>query len=104
MKAMRKGSDRRDRIFRRDAYRCVYCGTVLPPEELSVDHVEPRVKGGDGSEGNLVTSCLACNRAKGGMTAWAFLRRQPALRENFLRHADAVWPRLRRAVEEAALD
>jgi hypothetical protein len=69
---------------------------------LTLDHVEPRVKGGDASEGNLVTCCRACNRAKGGEAAWSFLARHPELRANFLANASAVWPRLRRAVEEAA--
>lgn len=100
----RRPETRRERIFRRDAYRCVYCGTQHPPEDLSLDHVEPRMRGGDHSEGNLVTCCVACNRAKGGQSAWAFLARQRELRENFLRLAGSVWPRLRRAVEEAALD
>lgn len=100
----RSAETRRERIFRRDQYRCVYCDEVFPPEELSLDHVEPRMRGGDSSEGNLVTCCLACNRAKGGKAAWAFLARQREMRENFLRLAGSVWPRLRRAVEEAAKD
>lgn len=93
---------RRERIFRRDGYRCVYCGATPVPEDLTLDHVQPRVRGGDQSDGNLVTCCRGCNAAKGGKTAWAFLARQPELRRNFLRYATSVWPRLRRAVEEAA--
>ena len=95
---------RRDRIFRRDGYTCVYCAERFPAEELSLDHVEPRVKGGDSSDGNLVTSCTACNRAKAGKPAWAYLARERHLRENFLRLATGVWPRLRRAIEEAATE
>lgn len=93
---------RRDRIFSRDEYLCVYCARVLPANELTLDHVEPRLKGGDRSDGNLVTCCRPCNTAKGGTPAWAFLARQPERRANFLRHARSVWPRLRRAIEEAA--
>jgi hypothetical protein len=92
---------KRDRVFHRDAYRCVYCGMVQPVEDLTIDHVEPRVKGGDTSEGNLVTCCRPCNRAKGGEAAWSFLSRNPVMRANFLAHAAWIWPRLRRAVEEA---
>ncbi len=95
---------RRDTIFRRDAFRCVYCGEVFPPEELTLDHVQPRMRGGDTSGGNVVTACRACNTAKGGQPAWAYLARRPAQRENFLRYATGVWPRLRRAIEEAAVD
>ncbi len=92
----------RARIFARDRYRCVYCGLVLPPEQLSLDHVQPRMRGGDGSEGNLVTACRPCNARKGHHPAWAWLADLPEERASFLRHATAVWPRHRRAVEEAA--
>lgn len=96
------GPDRRELIFERDGYRCVYCSHVFPVEELTLDHVQPRVKGGDHSEGNLVACCSDCNTAKSGEAAWSFLARHPELRANFLRNATAVWPRLRRAIEEAA--
>jgi 5-methylcytosine-specific restriction endonuclease McrA len=89
-------------VLRRDGFRCVYCGEVFPPDQLTLDHVQPRVRGGDGSDGNLVACCRACNTAKGGEPAWAFLARRPELRANFLRYATGVWPRLRRAVEDAA--
>jgi 5-methylcytosine-specific restriction endonuclease McrA len=102
---MTKGSGRvnlRERIFARDQQRCVYCGETFPGEELTVDHVEPRTRGGDQSEGNLVTACRVCNTRKGSQSAWAYLAGRPQEREMFLRHATAVWPRLRRAIEEAA--
>jgi len=97
----RRGS-RRARIFERDGYRCVYCGGVFAAADLTVDHIQPRVKGGDGSDGNLVACCRSCNAEKGGRPAWEFLARRPDLRANFLLYAVAAWPRLRRAVIEAA--
>jgi len=100
----RAADDRRLRIFRRDDYTCVYCGQRFEAADLTVDHVEPRVKGGDNSDGNLVTACSACNMEKGGAPAWAYLAGRPEKRENFLRLASFVWPRLRRAIEEAARD
>lgn len=75
---------------------------MFPEADLTLDHVQPRVRGGDHSDGNLVACCRACNTAKGGEAAWAFLAPRPDLRANFLRYATGVWPRLRRAVEEAA--
>ncbi len=99
-----RNRNRRERIFERDGHRCVYCGLSYPADELTLDHVQPRVRGGDHSDGNLVACCRACNVAKGGEAAWAFLARRPDLRANFLRYATAVWPRLRRAVVEAATD
>ena len=93
---------RRDRILRRDGYKCVYCNARPPAEELTLDHVEPRVKGGDQSDGNLVTACVACNTLKAGKPAWAFLATDDERRANFLRNAVGVWPRLIRAIVEAA--
>lgn len=95
-------NNRRQRIFARDAYRCVYCGRELPAAELTLDHVEPRMRGGDHSDGNLVTSCRPCNTEKSGQAAWAYLAKRPEQRSNFLALGIGVWPRLRRAVERAA--
>lgn len=94
-------NDRKRKVLERHGFRCVYCAQVLPAEELTVDHVEPRVKGGDHSEGNLVASCVPCNTEKAGVAAWAYLATRPEQRSNFLTHARWVWPRLRRAIEEA---
>ena len=92
----------RERIFARDGFRCVYCGELFPPDALSLDHVQPRMRGGDNSEGNLVTACRADNTRKGSLPAWAFLAELPLERANFLRFATHVWPRHLRAIREAA--
>ncbi|HEX7241334.1 MAG TPA: HNH endonuclease [Longimicrobiaceae bacterium] len=99
---MKEPASTRDRVFARDGFRCVYCGTVLPAEQLTLDHVQPRMRGGDNTPGNLVTACGPCNTRKGSRAAWSFLADLPVERANFLRYATGVWPRLRRAVEEAA--
>ena len=91
---------RRRDVFARDAYRCVYCGRVFPEEQLTVDHVQARVRGGDRSGGNLVTACGTCNVAKGHRRLADFLRDTPTARTNFFRLARHVWPRHLRAVEE----
>jgi len=93
---------RREQVFERDRYRCVYCGEVFPAEELTVDHVQARMRGGDRSGGNLVTACSACNTAKGHRRVGEFLRDNAMARSNFFRYAQHVWPRLLRAIEEAA--
>lgn len=102
MEIDRGSATRRVRIFARDACRCVYCGLVFPADELTLDHVQPRLRGGDHSAGNLVTACRACNTQKGSTAAWSYLADRPIERENFLRYATSVWPRHRRAIEEAA--
>jgi 5-methylcytosine-specific restriction endonuclease McrA len=91
---------RREEIFARDGYRCVYCGQVFPADQLSVDHVQARMRGGDRSGGNLVTACGGCNVLKGHRRLAEFLADDPAARANFFRHAVHVWPRHLRAVEE----
>lgn len=49
--------------------RCVYCGST---ENLSVDHILPRIKGGADDVENLVCCCKSCNRFKGkkDLMAW----------------------------------
>jgi 5-methylcytosine-specific restriction endonuclease McrA len=91
---------RREQIFERDQFRCVYCGEVFPGEELTVDHVQARVRGGDRSGGNLVTACGGCNTAKGHRRVGEFLRDDAVARANFLRYAVHLWPRLLRAIRE----
>ncbi|MCK4800825.1 MAG: HNH endonuclease [Anaerolineales bacterium] len=53
-------------IFRRDQYRCQYCGQGS--RNLTVDHVLPQHLGGESTWSNLVTACAACNHQKGGFT------------------------------------
>ena len=91
---------RRNRIFRRDEYRCVYCGLTFEERELTLDHVQPRMRGGDQSDGNIVTCCTICNTSKAGEPVWSYLRRNGEQRENFLKYARHVWPRLRKSIEE----
>ena len=87
-------------IFARDGYRCVYCGLVHDVSALSVDHVQPRTKGGDGSAGNVVTACTACNTAKGHSSVARYLLEHPEARRNFFMFARYVWPRHLLAVAE----
>ena len=95
-------SGRREKIFKRDSFTCAYCSEVFDEQDRSLDHVEPRVKGGDHSDGNLVTACKACNELKAGRAAWSFLADDEVRRANFLKNAVHVWPRLIRAIEQAA--
>jgi 5-methylcytosine-specific restriction endonuclease McrA len=90
----------RHEVFARDGYRCVYCGIVHPAEELTVDHVQPRSRGGDRSGGNLVTACGACNVRKGHRGIAEFLVGEPDAHANFRRFAVHVWARHLRALEE----
>ena len=79
----------------------MYCGERFEPEALTVDHVRPRMRGGDRSGGNLVTACGACNARKAGTRLADFLRADAEALRNFRMRASAhVWPRIIREVEE----
>lgn len=78
----------------------MYCGAKFAAEELTLDHIEPRVRGGDHSEGNLVTACRACNTRKGHRRLSVFLHDDAVARTNFRRYAVHVWPRLRRLLDD----
>jgi 5-methylcytosine-specific restriction endonuclease McrA len=92
---------RREQIFARDDHRCVYCGVQFEPAELTVDHVQPRMRGGDRSGGNLVTACGGCNARKGSLRLAEFLRLDPVAKEHFFAHASGhVWPRILRTLHE----
>lgn len=95
---------KRNEIFARDAFRCVYCGETFAADALSIDHVQPRVRGGDRSDGNLVTACRGCNTLKGHRRLGDFLRESGVARENFFRYAVHVWPRHLRALAEELAD
>ena len=58
----------RMKIFERDNYTCHYCGDKVTEDNVTLDHLIPRSKGGDNSRENLVTCCLECNSIKGGRT------------------------------------
>ncbi len=91
---------KRAEIFARDEHRCVYCGETFEPADLSIDHVQPRMRGGDGSGGNVVTACKACNTAKASRPLWQFLAENEGARRNFFSFARYVWPRHLIAVAE----
>jgi 5-methylcytosine-specific restriction endonuclease McrA len=58
----------RRNIFLRDENRCQYCGQRFSTQQLSLDHVVPRSRGGLTNWENIVCACLRCNVRKGGRT------------------------------------
>lgn len=70
----------RRNILLRDDYCCQYCDVRFPRQQLSLDHVVPRSRGGEDSWENVVCACLECNVRKGGRTpqeAGMMLKRPP---------------------------
>lgn len=54
----------RNNVFERDKNQCQYCGRVFAREELNLDHVIPRDRGGRTTWENIVCSCVKCNTRK----------------------------------------
>lgn len=55
-------------LFRRDNYRCMYCGVQHIHGNLTRDHVVPKSKGGKDTWENVVAACQRCNHYKGNRT------------------------------------
>jgi hypothetical protein len=51
-------------VFKRDGFRCAYCGRTPPEVVLEIDHVDPKFNKGSDSIDNLLSSCFDCNRGK----------------------------------------
>ena len=49
-------------VYKRDGYRCRYCGEEKP---LTVDHVDLWEDGGSSTEANLISACRRCNKLRG---------------------------------------
>jgi 5-methylcytosine-specific restriction endonuclease McrA len=56
----------RRNILNRDDHTCQYCG--YSGEDLTLDHVMPRSRGGPDTWENMVTACVKCNVKKGNRT------------------------------------
>jgi 5-methylcytosine-specific restriction endonuclease McrA len=67
----------RKNVLRRDQNTCQYCGSR---DQLTIDHVHPKSRGGKDVWENLVAACVPCNNRKGSRTpeeAGIKLARQP---------------------------
>ena len=57
----------RRNIYQRDSFTCQYCGKRLPREDLTIDHIIPRCRGGKSTWANVVLACSGCNTLKGDL-------------------------------------
>lgn len=73
-KRVTKSSFRREII---DAWggSCAYCG--CRPEKVTLDHVNPKARGGTTERSNLVPACAPCNVAKNHCEVWDWYQSQP---------------------------
>ena len=60
----------------------MYCGIMPGLSDLTIDHVQPRSRGGTTSWTNCVTACVQCNSHKADRFAHSVglsLRREPSV-------------------------
>lgn len=64
--AQRKSLSKKSRfeVFKRDSFKCQYCGRSAPDVVLNVDHINPVADGGSNDIMNLITACFDCNSGK----------------------------------------
>jgi len=58
----------RRNIYKRDRFQCQYCGSQPGSEDLTIDHVLPRSRGGLSTWENCVLACWECNKRKANRT------------------------------------
>ena len=58
----------KEMLLGRDGYLCAYCAERFRPDQLDMEHIVPKSKGGDDSWMNLVAACRACNNRKANRT------------------------------------
>lgn len=69
----------RRNVLERDHHHCQYCN--YKGDELTLDHITPKSRGGKDTWENLVAACVRCNIKKGNRTpkeANMILARQPS--------------------------
>ncbi len=65
------------RVWIRDEGRCIYCHAEVTPDPIlepdkkpaSMDHIVPKMRGGQGTYENLVLTCTDCNSKKRSQVA-----------------------------------
>ena len=59
---------------------CHYCGRVVGPRALTLDHIVPLIRGGRSVRANMVAACKECNSKKQSLLPWewdAYLAGRP---------------------------
>ena len=66
MATKRKSLSKKTRfeVFKRDGFKCQYCGASAPEAILVVDHIDPISKDGADEMVNYITACQPCNAGK----------------------------------------
>lgn len=61
---------------------CFYCRTVTKYEKWTIDHKQPKSRGGSNGTANKVGACWSCNNRKGNLTEAEFRKVEAESKEN----------------------
>ena len=53
---------------------CAYCEQQFLSDQLTIDHVTPKCRGGDDGTQNLIPACTSCNKSKGSNNWLTWMR------------------------------
>lgn len=84
------GKRLRFEIFKRDGFRCRYCGANAVATLLHVDHVIAVAEGGGDDPENLVTACADCNLGKSSVSLGDSRLQNPQPTDAMLEHAEQM--------------
>jgi 5-methylcytosine-specific restriction endonuclease McrA len=56
--------DRRTRLLRKNGSLCYWCHETFPQNQLTLDHLKPRSRGGSNKLENLRLACFPCNNRR----------------------------------------
>lgn len=58
----------RRNLWKRDRFMCQYCGGKPASDDITIDHVLPKSRGGTSCFSNCVLACVECNKRKDNHT------------------------------------
>jgi HNH endonuclease len=71
----------RQMVYEKYDGHCGYCGQSIEYKKMQVDHIWPRVAGGNGDFDNLMPACRRCNHYKRALTLDMFRRQMLSLHQ-----------------------
>ena len=75
----------RNNVIIRDGINCMYCNTELSLNDMTIDHIIPRSKGGSNTLVNLTISCTSCNTERGNLHIEEWCKRKRLSKSKFLK-------------------
>lgn len=60
------------KVYVKTKGKCAYCGEELKEGEITIDHIQPKSKGGCNNADNLFLCCKSCNSRKKNRTLKEF--------------------------------